>query len=236
MSNGYFRFKQFCLEQDRCAMKVSTDACIQGAWTPLLSTDTRILDIGCGTGLLSLMLAQRQAVAAIDAIELNEAAALQAQENVQASPWADRITVMQGDARSFTATEKYDLVICNPPFFNNSLLGPAQQRNQARHTLSFGYEDLLDCLQRNFSGKGRAAVLLPAAEHLLWEQLLAKNNWHIIQLLYVSPRVGAAPNRVVSICAREHAPCRSETLFIRREDNQYTDAFTALLRDFYLYL
>lgn len=106
MSNSWFQFKRFTIHQDRCAMKVSTDACIQGAWTPLKQGVKRILDIGCGTGLLTLMLAQRTESAIIDAIELDEDAALQAKENVQKSPWKDRIKVIQADVRDYFS--------CNP--------------------------------------------------------------------------------------------------------------------------
>src|SRR6476661_11279441 len=99
MSNQYFQFKQFMVQQDRCAMKVSTDACIQGAWTPIADDVQHVLDIGAGTGLLSLMLAQRNGQLHIDAIELDEQAASQAQENVAASPWKHKINVWQGDVK-----------------------------------------------------------------------------------------------------------------------------------------
>eukprot|EP01136_Pigoraptor_vietnamica_P012822 Opistho-1_new@53158 len=117
MSNHYFQFKQFTIHQDKCAMKVSTDACIQGAWTPIANDVVHVLDIGTGTGLLSLMLAQRNSNIHIDAIELDADAARQAQENISASPWADRVDVMQGDVTAYQFAKQYDMVICNPPFF-----------------------------------------------------------------------------------------------------------------------
>ncbi|MGN6568280.1 MAG: tRNA1(Val) (adenine(37)-N6)-methyltransferase, partial [Flavipsychrobacter sp.] len=143
MSNQYFQFKQFRIEQDKCAMKVSTDACIQGAWTPIHDHVRHVLDIGTGTGLLSLMLAQRDPRMHIDAVELDEQAATQAKENIVSSPFSERIDIIHGDAKEYQANQQYDLIICNPPFFQNSLLGDNSKRNTARHTLSFSYEDLL---------------------------------------------------------------------------------------------
>jgi len=238
MSNSWFRFKQFVVEQDRCAMKVSTDACIQGAWTPVPDDATQVLDIGCGTGLLSLMLAQRHASIRIDAIELDEAAAQQAAENVAASPWNDRIQVLQADARHFSPGKKYDRIICNPPFFNNSLLGPEQQRNHARHTLNLTYEDLFRCIAANLGTQGSAVVLLPAAEHLLWEELLRANGWQIVRQLLIAPRTGSAPNRIVSVCTPAALQdLQTEAIAIRQETgNDYTPEFRALLHPFYLHI
>src|SRR5688500_11779251 len=130
MANQYFQFKQFSIQQDRCAMKVSTDACIQGAWTPIADNVKDVLDIGAGTGLLSLMLAQRNYDIRIDAVELDVEAAQQAKENVASSPWKDRVEVIQADVTQHSFTKLYDMVICNPPFFNNSLLGDTDTRNQ----------------------------------------------------------------------------------------------------------
>lgn len=176
MSNHYFQFKQFTIHQDKCAMKVSTDACIQGAWTPIANDVVDVLDIGTGTGLLSLMLAQRNSSIHIDAIELDADAAIQAKENASASPWADRVQMMQGDVTTHQFTKQYDMVICNPPFFNNSLLGDDAQRNSVRHTISLSYDALLAVLQNVLKPTGYAAVLLPAAEHEIWQNLLLKNG------------------------------------------------------------
>jgi tRNA1Val (adenine37-N6)-methyltransferase len=134
LGNSYFQFKQFTVHQGDCAMKVTTDACIQGAWTPVQKDEVRILDIGAGTGLLSLMLAQKAPNAIVDAVELNEQAATQAGQNFAGSPWADRLNVICSDIQGYRATHKYDLIISNPPFFNNSLKGPEASRNNARHT------------------------------------------------------------------------------------------------------
>jgi len=236
MSNTYFCFKQFNVAQDRCAMKVSTDACIQGAWTPVPGTAKRVLDMGCGTGLLSLMLAQRNHAIHIDGVELDPDAAAQADENVMHSPFADHIDIWCADIRDWSVPS-YDLIICNPPFFNNSLLGDEAQRNQARHTLTFSQEDMLRTLDRLLSDHGQASILLPVAEQQQWEQRLRKHNWHIRQRLIVQPFAHSRTNRVVSVCSRERtAATIDETLVIYEAPKQYTAAFTALMRDYYLFL
>lgn len=235
MSNSYFQFKEFIVNQEHCAMKVSTDACIQGAWTPVQENVQQVLDIGTGTGLLSLMLAQRNAAINIQAVELDKDATRQAAENVSSSPWADRITVDEADIRTFQTGKKFDLIICNPPFFNNSLLGDKAQRNTARHTLSLTYEDLVSALQQLLVEDGYASILLPYAEHLIWEELLNKNGWSVFHKLNIVPVSGYEPNRVVSLCSKDDRPLQEETLVIRKEGNEYTDAFKDLLRPFYLH-
>jgi tRNA1Val (adenine37-N6)-methyltransferase len=237
MANQYFQFKQFTIQQDRCAMKVSTDACIQGAWTPIANNVKDILDIGTGTGLLSLMLAQRVSEINIDAIELDIDAAKQAKENVAAAPWNNRIQVWQGDVTTHPFTKQYDTVICNPPFFNNSLLGDTDSRNIARHTLSLSYTDLLTVLNKVLKPEGYASILLPVAEHAEWEMLLVKNNWHIYHRLIIQPKESSVPNRVMSLCSRNKAEeTIEENLVIYAGQNEYTPEATELLKPFYLKL
>lgn len=237
MSNQYFQFKQFTIHQERCAMKVSTDACIQGAWTPITDNVTQVLDIGAGTGLLSLMLAQRNNNIQIDAIELEENAAAQATENVNASPWADRINVINADVTKHVFTKQYDMVICNPPFFNNNLLGNDAQRNNARHTLSLSYEALLAVLKKVLTPDGYASVLLPAAEHVIWLQLIEKSGWSMSQILKVYPGENVAHNRVVSLCVPQKSVATEDvSLQIYKQGGGYTDEFTQLLQPYYLKL
>jgi len=236
MGNSYFQFKQFKIEQGSAAMKVSTDACIQGAWTEVLSDDGAVLDIGCGTGLLSLMLAQKQARIQIDAVELDAAAALQAAENIAQSPWSNRIRVFNLDIRNFRTERKYDLIICNPPFFQNSLLGPDDLRNQARHNHTLSYQDLFLVIAKHLSGAGRASVLLPAAEHAIWKTIVQQNGWSVYTELQIYPSVHKTYNRVVSIVGPKQQEPVLETLQIRDSANSYSAAFTQLLGPYYLKL
>lgn len=237
MSNHYFQFKQFLINQGHSAMKVSTDACIQGAWTPVEDNVQSVLDIGTGTALLSLMLAQRFQNIEIDAIELDEKAIIDAGENIKASPWANRINLIHSDANNHNYGKQYDMIICNPPFFQNSLLGPSGERNLARHTLSFSYAHLLDIMNSVLAPQGYASVLLPYTEHKTWEALLNKNGWKIYHKCYIRPRANMDTNRVISLCRRgvqEHT--RKEGLVIYNADNSYTETFSRLLTTFYLKL
>jgi tRNA1Val (adenine37-N6)-methyltransferase len=217
-------------------MKVSTDACIQGGWTPIEEHVKRVLDIGTGTGLLSLMLAQRNKDIIIDAIELDEHASRQAEENIANSLWAERINVVQADVRDYVFSEKYDLIICNPPFFRNSLLGDSEERNNARHALTLSYEDILRVFENVLSKTGYASVLLPIAEYEIWKVLLRKRGWFIAEELFVQPRENMNVNRVVGLCSRGAKDVVQEKLVIYEEGNKYTVAAARLLSPFYLNL
>lgn len=236
MSNQYFQFKQFRIEQDKCAMKVSTDACIQGAWTPIYDHVRYVLDIGTGTGLLSLMLAQRNAQVAIDAVELDEQAAAQAKENAVASPFDERINVIHGDAKEYKAERQYDLIICNPPFFQNSLLGDNDKRNRARHTLSFSYADLLHICEANLSEIGYASVLMPYSEYAYWKKLVQSKGWFLAETLLIQPRKEIKTNRAVSVISRNNLNAEIHTLTIYEQAGVYTETFKQLLGPFYLFL
>src|SRR5450755_4316837 len=148
MPNSYFRFKQFTIQQDRCTMKVCTDSCILGAWTALrLQGAKRILDIGTGTGLLPLMLAQKTD-AYIDTIESDPESFIQAEENIRQSPWPDRIRVIEGDARQYFFQTKFDFIITNPPFYESDLRSPEQKKNKAKHAESLTLEVLMSIVRK----------------------------------------------------------------------------------------
>ena len=216
-------------------MKVSTDACIQGAWTPINHDVQHVLDVGCGTGLLSLMLAQRNHAIEIDAIELDPNAALDAADNIDRSPWKERINVAAGDVKDYKTDKQYDLIVCNPPFFQNNLLSGKEDRRMARHTISLSYSDLFAVIQRHLSSAGYSSVMLPSAEHEIWENLVLKNNWSIIRKLLVRPRVGLGVIRVVSLCVPAEGEIITEHLTIY-DGNVYTSEFIHLLSPYYLKL
>ena len=162
MANGYFQFKQFTIRQQHCAMKVGTDGTLLGAWAQASAGSCRVLDIGTGTGLIALMMAQRYPEARAIAIDIDEKAVFQAQENVSASPFADRIKVIEADVQTFEDSEKFDSIVCNPPFFEDSLVCPDPQRTEARHTVSLGYRQLMAAAFRLLKDNGRFSVIIPA--------------------------------------------------------------------------
>lgn len=161
MGRESFTFKQFVVHQERCAMKVGTDGTLLGAWAELERQNGHVLDIGTGTGLMALMMAQRFPKARVTAIDIDEMAVLQASDNVKNSPFADRIEVFMTDVNVFEPREKFDSIVCNPPFFNHALTCPDNQRTQARHTLSLSYSQLMAAAYRMLSNKGVFSVIIP---------------------------------------------------------------------------
>ena len=158
-----FTFKECFIAHDRCAMKVGTDGVMLGAWSPV-SRARHVLDIGTGSGLLALMLAQRTAsTVTIDAVELDEQAAAQAQENAQASPWADRITVHSADIRQWSKenTARYDLIVSNPPYFEEGVKCSTPERERARYTTTLDHYSLLEIAATLITEEGFFCVVLP---------------------------------------------------------------------------
>lgn len=237
MSQSWFRFRQFTIHQDKCAMKVSTTACIQGAWTPIPTHATNVLDIGAGTGLLSLMLAQRNQQINIDALEIDADAAGQAAENIAASPFADRIHVVREDANLFNPAKAYDLIICNPPFFTNDLKGPDSNRNAVRHDDHLSAPELAAIANRCISENGVISVLWPERRMPEWEELMKRTNWHLHHALAIRHTAGARVSTVASTWSPAPAAHPSkEELTIYNGPAQYSPEATALLKDFYLKL
>lgn len=239
MGNTFFRFKQFTVQQAGSAMKVCTDACIQGAFTAAhirrqQPAPQRVLDIGTGTGLLALMLAQEGAYP-VDAVELDAAAAQQAAENFAASPWADRLTVYHRDISDFNPGITYPFIISNPPFFENSLKGPQARRTAAMHTVSLGYEGLLGGIVRLLATGGSFSVLLPCGEFDRFRRLAEEAGFCLQHLLEVRQTPGHSPFRSVGVFGQAEAS-QMEELTIRDAQRQYTPAFVSLLKEYYLYL
>lgn len=229
--------KQMRIEQADCAMKVSTDACIQGAWTPILPNVKTVLDIGTGTGLLSLMLAQRADGLKIVALEIDSQAAAQARQNVSDSPFSKQINIVHTDAKKWEASGKYDLIISNPPFFTKSLKGDNEQRNAARHNDDFTQDDLCKLIFENLSDTGYASVLLPVSEKENWLKVATQNGLFQNTCLSVQPYETSKANRNIWICSKQSGDkCNEQSMVIYRSPGNYTPEFTKLLRPFYLNL
>ena len=241
MPNDYFQFQQFRIEQSQCAMKVSTDACLLGASADLAHA-TRLLDIGTGTGLLALMAAQRHPAVEIEAVEIDKAAAAQAAANVAASPWAARIRMHALSLAEYAATRPapFSHLVCNPPFFRQSLRSPDAARSTARHeaadTLSF--EALVAFAAEFLQAKGLLTVLLPPPEMRAFEQIVAGAGLHPATRLVLRHRPGSRPLRHITGFRREAPAVRETEMTIRtaEDEQEYSAEFRARLAGFYLAL
>lgn len=162
MGKNSFQFRQFTIHQDRCAMKVGTDGTLLGAWASLGLPEGRILDIGTGTGLIALMMAQRFPEAQVTGIDIDTDAVGQASENALESPFKERIMIREGDVTRMEDTDGFDAIVCNPPFFDRSLTCPDQQRTEARHTVSLTYRQLMESAFRLLKDDGRLSVIIPS--------------------------------------------------------------------------
>ena len=227
-----FRFKQFAIEQDDVAMKVGTDGVLLGAWADCHGAK-HILDIGTGTGVIALMLAQRNANAEICAVEIDEIAARRARSNFDLSPWAERLTVENCAVQAFDPTEKFDLIISNPPYFVDSLLPPDAKRSTARHTHDLSFEELDKAVCRLLTNDGCFALILPTAE---FEKYLTITQLYLVRRCDVYPTIGSAIKRVMAEFAL-HATIDAtlETITIEQERRgDYTAEYRDLTKDFYL--
>ena len=195
MANEYFQFKQFTVRQQHCAMKVGTDGTLLGAWAQASAGPCRVLDVGTGTGLIALMMAQRYPEAQVTAIDIDEKAVFQARENVMASPFADRIMVYEADVQAFDDAEKFDSIVCNPPFFEDSLVCPDPQRTEARHTVSLGYRQLMEAAFRLLKDDGLFSVIIPADCRSRLESEAHLRGFFISRLCSVQTIPSKAPKR-----------------------------------------
>ena len=161
MANDYFQFKQFTVHQERCGMKVGTDGTLLGAWAHAPISSARILDIGTGTGLIALMMAQRFPNASVLGVDIDEDAVSQAQENVAASPFATRIKICHENILDFDDSEGFDAIVSNPPYFVDSLTCPDKQRTKARHTVNLTYEGLMRSAYRLLKPNGLFSLVIP---------------------------------------------------------------------------
>lgn len=219
-------------------MKVCTDACILGAWAANklagnASSQMDVLDIGTGTGLLSLMLAQ-QLPASIDAVELDKAAASQAADNIAASPWPQKIQVYQENILAFKPGKKYDVIISNPPFFENDLKSNSHIKNNAKHESSLKLSELVNVIKSLLEDEGRAFILLPYHRTNEFTQLAAASNLYGNNLLLVRQSPAHDFFRSVIMLSNIANPIITKELTIHDSQRQYTSAFRELLQDFYL--
>lgn len=227
-----FTFKRFTIHQDRCAMKVGTDGVLLGAWASVEHC-SHILDVGTGTGLVALMAAQRSK-ADIVALDLDTAAAEQAAENVASSPWSDRIRVMAIDVKELDEQHMYDAILCNPPFFENSLKCPDAARTMARHTDTLSFDELARCASRLLTLDGELSVVIPYDRVADMTVSAACNGLFLSRQTMVVPVEGGKPKRMLMAFTRQGASPASDVLCMRDAQRSYTQEYIRLVQDFYL--
>jgi tRNA1Val (adenine37-N6)-methyltransferase len=240
LPNPYFQFKQFTVQHNRCAMKVSTDACLLGAIAAKYvhnhaGSINRILDIGTGSGLLSLMLAQ-QHQCPIDAVELDEDAAAQATENFSVSPFAGWLQVSCTDIARYHPGLQYDFIICNPPFFEADLPSPHAAKNKAMHSSHLTLLQLVEQVGRLLSPTGTCMLLLPWHRTPLFLQTAAAVHLHCTQQWLIKQTPAHHWFRSIVLLSTQQSTIQQTALYIKDTDGQYSPEFTALLQPYYLYL
>lgn len=234
MSNPYFQFKQFTVWHDKCAMKVGTDGVLLGAWTSVQGAHS-ILDVGTGTGLVALMLAQRSLPNTnIVALEIDEAAARQAKENIVRSPWKKQIEVVQADFRKYQSPEKFDVIVSNPPYFVDSLGCPDHQRNSARHNDSLTYEELLEGATGLLTENGTFTIVIPMDVADRVKMIASEKKLQAVRQLNVITKPGGIPKRTLITFSFSNQECIVEELLTEVARHQYSKEYIALTREYYL--
>ncbi|NVD05752.1 methyltransferase [Vibrio sp. JPW-9-11-11] len=227
-----FQFKQFNIEGGYSGMPVSTDGVLLGAWANL-SQCSCLLDIGTGTGLLSLMAAQRYPSIEVDAIDIDQHAISAAKQNFADSPWGPRLKLLSGDVLSHCFNQTYSAIICNPPYFTSGEQAKNQARATARHTDTLTHPALLSTCWRLLNHDGKANFILPAAEGGQFIQLALKMGWHLSRYCQVKPSEVKPVNRLLIELSKQPSPVQNETLQIASSQG-YSAEFVQLTKAFYL--
>ena len=229
-----FRFKQFAVLNDRTAMKVGTDGVLLGAWCPVDGV-RHVLDVGTGCGVIALMVAQRNATAVIDAIDIDHDAIGEATLNFNNSPWSKRLTATACDFNKLNVTaQRYDLIVSNPPYFTNGVLPSSDSRIEARHSRSLTYHQLIEGAARLLSDDGSLAIITPTDAEGDIIEAATFAALPVCRLTRVIPVEGATPKRTLWLLSRQDIPYHEDILTIARRDGTFTDEYITLTSTFYL--
>lgn len=237
MPNTWFRFKQFTIHQEHAAMKVGTDGVLLGAWTSLPETGSRILDVGTGTGLIALMLAQRIKNARVDALEIDPSSAMQAKENFQNSPWKERLHCIQSSYQDYSSqcTSRYDLIICNPPFFSGSYKTSSKELNLARHDDSLSLNDFFRASLSLMKKTTIISLILPVQKEKQALDLIRENKLHCKRITRVIPAPGKLAKRILlEVYSAPGESIEDELTIETGIRHAYSDKFKSLVDEFYL--
>ncbi|MBJ7427642.1 MAG: methyltransferase [Bacteroidia bacterium] len=235
MANQYFQFKQFLIEQENCAMKVGTDSVLLAALTAA-NNIKNALDIGTGTGILTLMLAQKNSTLEFDAIEIDELAFLQASNNFSKSKFSTQIKPHLVALQQFVANKQYDLIITNPPYFiSKSNYSIADlQRAKARHDNDLTFEELIDCVKKMMNTNGVFKLILPVHEAIIFRKLALQKGLFCSESILIKPKTSKPSNRVIMSFITQNITETESEFIIYNEDNTQTEAYKNLTSDYYL--
>lgn len=233
MANSWFQFQQFKIHQDRCAMKISTDAILLGSMADA-HNPSRILDIGTGTGVIALMLAQRFADAKITGVELDTDAASQAVENMSQSPFAARLALWHGRIQDFSEEEKFDLIVSNPPYFPDHLKSSDAKRNKALHTDSLSFEELIQKARKLLKDQGKFWIILPPRQLEDWKAQAGDAGFFEDKNIAVYDRDGKPILRVVASFSLQNLPPSKTEIVLKGAEGAYTESYKKLLSGFLL--
>lgn len=236
MSNPYFQFKNFKVFHDKSSMKVGTDAVLLPCLTDLSNTH-HILEVGCGSGVISLMCAQLS-IAEILGIDIHRDSVEQARENFNLSPWSERLQAKPISFQELAAknNQKFDLIISNPPFFIGSLKSPQENRNLARHTDTLSQKDLLQSAHSLLLPHGILSLILPLTEGQELILIAKEEGFHLKSRANIKPKPSKSTNRIAIQLGLNEQEVENKELIIREENNEYTKAYKELTKDFYLAL
>ena len=254
MPNPYFQFKQFTVWHDKCAMKVGTDGVLLGTWVTVypsgklvknegacnsdLYKKISVLDVGTGTGLIAMIVAQRNENSDIDAIDIDNDAFIQAIENVERSSFKDRIKVLKKSFFVYSSKKKYDLIISNPPFFTNALKCPNEKRSIARHNDSLPLKQFIEYAVAMLSENGRIALILPTQQSEELDFIIATHRLYTIRRTDVVSIEGLYPKRfMIEISTKDIAAeeKKHNTLVLETKERKRTPLYRELTKDFYLF-
>jgi tRNA1Val (adenine37-N6)-methyltransferase len=233
MRNAVFAFKEFSVNQDKCSMKLGTDSVLIGAWAKK-DKAKKILDIGTGTGVIALMLAQRTK-AEIDAIDIEYAAHVQAKENFARSKWKNRLNSFHSALQEFSPNKKYDLIVSNPPYFPLPKSHREIKGNQARFTHLLSFSDLAEHVVRLLSAKGSFYVIFPVHEGAMFTNEAEKRKLYLTNYVWVkTTNRKKFPKRILMEFEMEKKEISDDAMLVMQSENKFTNEYTSLVKDYFL--
>ncbi len=236
MASSFFQFKEFKVHHDLCAMKVGADGVTIAAWVDVSSAKT-VLDVGCGSGLIALMIAQRSH-ADIVAIDIDEQSVKQTQINISNSPWSDKIIAQHISLQNYAkeSNMKFDVIVSNPPYFSNSLKANNEARTMARHNDSLPWLELIDSSKLLLNESGKLVLILPINEGKLLTDIAKEKGFYCSKQIEVKPLPDKEPKRMLLEFQLENTVCQEGELILEIERGQYSPEYTELVKDYYLKL